>query len=418
MQKGRISSSIGGLLAILALVSLTVLAACGDNTSIANSLLATSSTTPSTARTTTGPGFNSTSPTPLPVSTLTGQIKIGALATLSGNNSPFGISHKNGYDLAIEELNNSKFLGSATLQLVTLDDKGEKQEGISVMTRLIDQERVVAALGPTLSSTALAADPIAQQKGIPVLGTSNSAANITDMGNFIFQANLPETGVAPVMIAQVKAKLNPKKAALIYEATNEYTKGANDVFKAELQKNGISVTGNEPYNKGDTDFHTQLNKIKATQPDLLIVSGLIGEAVPLVQQAREVGITQPILGPTSFNIPDIYTRGKEAAEGIIAGSAWFPGNTGPKSQAFVAAYKKKYNIEPDQFAVQAYTGAYLMATAIRNANSTDPKAIRDALAQLKDVDSALGNFSFDANRNPVYSPVVVTVKDGKFQLFQ
>jgi len=392
MQKGRISGSTGSLLAILALVSLTLLAACGDNTPITNSLLATSST-PSTTRTTTGPGVSSTSPTPVPVSTLTGQIKIGALVTLSGNNSPYGISHKNGYDLAVEELNNSKFLGSATLQLVTLDDKGEKQEGISAMTRLVDQEKVVAVLGPTLRSTALAADPIAQQKGIPVLGASISAANITDMGNFIFQASLPENGVVPAAIAQVKTKLNPQKAALVYEATNEYTKGANDVFKAELQKNGITVTANEAYNRGDTDFHTLFNKIKATQPDLLIVSGLIGETVPLVQQAREVGITQPILGPTSFNIPDIYTGGKEAAEGIIAGSAWFSGSTGPKSQVFVAAYKKKYNIEPDQFATQAYTGAYLLATAIRNANSTDPKAIRDALAQLKDIDSALGNFS-------------------------
>lgn len=414
MQKGRVSGISGGLLVILAMVLMLVLAACGDNTAIPTSNPLPGTTTP---RATFGSSSSNT-PTSQPASTLTGQVKIGMLATLSGSNSPFGIAQKNGYDLALEELNNSKYLGNATIQLIPLDDKGEKQEGIRLMTQLIDQEKVAAVLGPTLSSTALAADPIAQQKSVPVLGTSNSAANITDIGNFIFQVNLSETKLVPAVIAEVKAKLNPRKAALLYEATNEYTKGTNDVFKAELQKNGINLAGNESFNKGDTDFRTQLNKIKAAQPDILIVSGLIGEAVPLVQQAREVGITQPILGANSFNIPDIYTRGKEAAEGIITGGAWFSGNTGPKSQAFAAAYKRKYNIEPDQFAAQAYTGAYLLAAAIRNANSTDPKAIRDALAQLKDFDSALGNFSFDANRNPLHDAVVVTVKGGKFQLLQ
>jgi branched-chain amino acid transport system substrate-binding protein len=349
---------------------------------------------------------------------LSGEIKVGAIETLTGNNSPFGISIKNGQDLAVSEINASKFLGNATINLITLDDKGDKQEGISVMTKLLNQEKVVSVLGPTLSSTAFAADPVAQKAGIPVLATSNTADGITQMGDFIFRDSLPEAGVIPGTIAAVKAKLNPKKAAMMYESTNEFTKSAADVFKKELDKNGIQLTGNEAYSKGDTDFRTQLNKLKAASPDILIVSGLIGEAVPIVQQAREVGFTQPIVGGNGFNTPAIYTQGKEAAEGIIVGSAWFLGSTNPKSQAFVAAYKAKYNADPDQFAAQAYTGAYLMATAIKNADSTDPKAIRDALAQIKDYDSVLGKFSFDANRDPVHQPVTVIVKGGKFELFQ
>lgn len=412
MTKGRVSPGFG-LLTALALVLITLLSACGDNTATT-----VAPTAPAISAATAAAGTTAAGNTTGAASTLTGAIKIGGIETLSGNNSPFGISIKNGFDLAIEEMNNSKFLGAATINLVSLDDKGDKQEGISVMTKLIDQEKVVAVLGPTLSSTALAADPIAQQKGIPVLGTSNTANGITEMGNFVFRNSLPEASVIPGAVAQVKAKLSPKKAAMMYESTNEFTKSADDVFKAELQKNGITLTGNEAYSKGDTDFRTQLNKLKATTPDILIVSGLIGEAVPIVQQAREVGITQPILGGNGFNTPTIYTSGKDAAEGVIVGSAWFLGSTNPKSQAFAAAYKKKYNADADQFAAQAYTGAYLMATAIKNANSTDPKAIRDALAQIKNYDSILGTFSFDANRNPVHDPVVVTVKGGKFQLFQ
>lgn len=409
MNEGRFSPRFS-FLVFLSLVSMTLLAACGDNTATTTPITAAGS-----VATTAAAGSVTTAAA---AGNLSGEIKVGALVTLTGNNSPFGIAIKNGYDLAVSEINESKFLGGATIKLVALDDKGDKQEGISVMSKLLDQEKVVSVLGPTLSSTALAADPLAQKAGVPVLATSNTANGITQMGDFIFRNSLPEAGVIPGTIAAVKAKLNPKKAAIMFESTNEFTKSAADVFKAELEKNSIQITGTEAYSKGDADFRTQLNKLKAASPDILIVSGLIGEAVPIVQQAREVGFTQPIIGGNGFNTPTIYKDGKEAAEGIIVGSAWFLGSTNPKSQAFVAAFKKKFNTDPDQFAAQAYDGAYLMATAIKNAGAANSKAIRDALAQIKNYEGVLGTFSFDANRDPVHQPVTVIVKGGKFELFQ
>lgn len=353
-----------------------------------------------------------------PSGNLSGEIKLGAVETLTGDNSSYGISIKNALDLAVQEINQNKYLGNATISLTTLDDKADKQEGISVTQRLINQDKVVGIIGPTLSSTAFAADPIAQQAGIPVLATSNTANGITDMGNFIFRDSLPEAGVIPGTIDAVAKKLSPKKAAIMYEVTNEFTKSAYDVFVASLQKNNIQVTDTEAYNHGDTDFRTQLTKIKATNPDLLVVSALIGEAVPIIQQAREVGITQPIVGGNGFNNPNIYKQGGQAAEGVIVGSAWFVGSTNPKSQAFVEAYRKKYNSDPDQFAAQAYDGMYLMASAIKNAGSANPKAIRDALAAIRNYNGVLGNFSFDDHRDPVHQPVVLQVKGGKFELFQ
>src|SRR5690349_15957727 len=214
MTKGRVSPRFT-FFVILALVSMTLLAACGDNTATAPAptTAAALPTTAAAAATTAAAGATTAAGgTTAAASTLTGQIKIGAIATLTGNNSPFGIAIKNGFDLAVEEMNNNKFLGGATIQLVTLDDKGDKQEGISVMTKLLDQEKVVAVLGPTLSSTALAADPIAQQKGVPVLGTSNTANGITEMGNFVFRDSLPEASVIPGAVSGVSVKLKPKKA--------------------------------------------------------------------------------------------------------------------------------------------------------------------------------------------------------------
>lgn len=423
MQVRRVPVRVS-LALVLAILSLSMLAACGDNTATtapaattAASATAAATTAAATTAAATTAAATSAATTAASGGNLSGEVKVGAVLTLTGDNSPYGISQKNAIELAIGEINDSKFLGNATIKLSTVDDKGDKQEGISVMTKLVQQDKVSAVLGPTLSATALAADPIAQKAGIPVLGVSNTANGITEMGNFVFRDSLPESGVLPGVIDAVKAKLSPKKAAIIYESTNEFTKSAFDVFKSSLDKNGIQITGTEAYSHGDTDFRTQLNKLKAGNPDILVVSGLIGEAVPVVQQAREVGITQPIVGGNGFNTPTIYKNAKDAAEGVIVGSAWFLGSSNPKSKAFVDAYKKKYNADPDQFAAQAYTGAYLMATAIKNAGSTDPKAIRDALAQIKNYDSPLGTFSFDDNRNPVHQPVVLTVKGGKFDLF-
>ncbi len=432
MQLRRGSLTLN-LSVVLALVAMTLLAACGDPTATtapaattAVATTAASATTAAAATTAASAATTAASATTAAAGAttaataggkLSGEIKVAALLTLTGDNSVYGSSQKNALELAIGEINDNKFLGGATIKLVVLDDKGDKQEGISVMTKALEQEKVSAVLGPTLSATAFAADPLAQKAGIPVLGMSNTANGITEMGNFVFRNSLPESGVIPGVIDAVKAKSSPKKAAVLYEVTNEFTKSAYDVFKASLEKNGIQISGTESYNKGDTDFRTQLNKLKAGGPDILVVSGLIGEAIPIVQQAREVGITQPIVGGNGFNSPNIYKQAKDAAEGIVVGSAWFLGSPNPKSKAFVDAYKKKYNADPDQFSAQAYDAAYLMATALKTAGSTDAKAIRDALAGIKDFDGVLGKFSFDANRNPVHPPVVLTVKGGKFDVY-
>jgi len=348
---------------------------------------------------------------------LSGEIKIGAMETLTGDNAMYGIPMKNALDLATEEINASGFLGKAKIKLIVLDDKADKQEGISVINKLITQEKVSIVIGPTLSKVAFTADPIAQKAGVPVLAHSNTAIGITAMGNYIFRDSLLEASVIPQTIAAVKAKLKAKKAAILYEVTDEFTKSAFDVFKKTLETNGITITGIETYNKGDGDFRTQLSKLKSGKPDFFVVSALIGEASPILQQAREVGIKAPIVGGNGFNSPFVIKNAKEAADGLVVGSAWFAGSTNAKSQKFVVAYKKKFGTDADQFAAQAYEALYLAATAIKNAGSSDSKAIRDALALIKNHDGVLGSFSFDANRDPVHPSVTLTVKNGAFALY-
>ena len=345
-------------------------------------------------------------------------IKIGVVETLTGDNSAYGISIRKGIELAAQEIGASKLLGSSQLSLVVADDKADKQEGISVYNKLINEDKVSAIIGPTLSSTAFAADPIAQSALVPVLGTSTTAIGITAMGDYIFRDSLPQAAVIPGTLAAVVAKYKPQKAAILFESDQEYSKSEAEVFKTALAAQNIQLVGTESYSKGDSDFRTQLQKLSARKPDLYVFCSLVGEAIPVLQQAREIGITQPIVGGNGFNSPNILANAKEAAEGLIVGSSWFIDSPVSASKAFVAAFKAKYGGDPDQFASQGYAGLYILATAIKNAGSADRAAIRDALAKIKGLDTTLGSFSFDENRDPVCQSVPLVVKDGKYALFQ
>lgn len=361
-----------------------------------------------------------TAPQPAAVAGLSGEIPIGAVWSLTGAAAIYGPSQKNAAELAVEEINKSGFLGRATLKLITEDDRSTKEGAIAAFEKLINQDKVVAILGPTLSNSAKAADPIAQEKKVVVQGVSNTAGGIVEMGDFVFRDSLPEAAVIPNTIKATKDKLGYTKVAVMYGDDDAFTKGGYDVFKKTLEDNGVEILTTETFKKGDTDYSAQLTKIKGLNPEAIVVSALAEEAAGIMTQGRQLGIpdTVPFIGGNGFNSPKLAQLAGPAAEGAISGAAWFIGSDAAGNQDFVKAYNAKYGADPDQFAAQAYAGAYIFANAIKDAGSADSQAIRDAMAQIKDLDTVLGKFSFDADRNPVHTPVLQVVKDGKFALYK
>jgi branched-chain amino acid transport system substrate-binding protein len=345
---------------------------------------------------------------------LSGTITLGAVFALSGSASVYGVSQQNAVNLAVQDINGSGYLGGATLAVTFEDSAGDRNQAITAMTKLVTEDQVTAVIGPTLSSEALAADPVAQENSTVVLGVSNTASGITEMGNFVFRDSLPEASVIPGTIATAIQTLGLTKVGVLYGNDDDFTVGGYNVFKQELEKNGVTISDTETFAKGDTDFSAQLTNILGQSPDAIVVSALAAEATQIITQARSQGWTGPIIGGNGFNSPAILTNSGAASEGVIVGAAWNQGSPNAMSQGLIAEYTAANGNGPDQFAVQAYTGTWLLATAIRCANSADHTAIRDALAGIKDFASPLGNFSFDENRNPVHEPVVQIVKDGKF----
>ena len=358
---------------------------------------------------------------PASASSLPAEITLGAVHDLSGATALYGTAIQKGIDLAVKQMNEKKFLGEGvTVKVAYEDAAGDPKQAIAAYEKLIANPGVVVILGPTLSSEAKSADPIAQKAGVPVIASSNTAAGITEIGDYIFRTSLPESAVIPNTIKVTKAALGLKKVAVMYGNDDAFTQSGYDVFKAALKAEGIEILTEETFAKGDTDFSAQLTKIQSLKPDAIVVSALAEEGANIMAQARTLGIPDSIrfIGGNGFNSPKLAEIAGKAAEGAISGSAWNVASSYPASADFVKAFNTEYGANPDQFAAQAYTAAWAAATAIKNANSVDHAAVRDALSKISGLESPLGSFSFDAKRDPVHDAVVLTIKDGKFTVFQ
>lgn len=339
------------------------------------------------------------------------EARIGAAFSLTGAAAVYGASQQNGAKLAVDEVNEA---GGVKIDLKIEDDASDPNQGINLFKRFINQDNVAAIIGPTLSNTAFSADPEAVKAGVVVLGVSNTAAGITDMGEWVFRDSLTEGQVIPQTIAAAKTKFNLVKVAVLYGQDDAFTKSGYDVFKQALADSAIEVTTTETFSKGDRDFSAQLTKILGTAPDAIVVSALAEEGAGIITQARGLGIDVPIIGGNGFNSPAIIKNAGKDAEGVVVGAAWNSASQSPENQAFLSAYQAAYGSAPDQFATQAYSGVKLLAEAIKRAGSPDRQAIRDALLGIRDFPTPLGSFSFTEKRDADHPAVVQIVKDGTF----
>ncbi len=348
------------------------------------------------------------------------EIRIGVAFALSGPIAVYGTSQRNGVQLAADEINAKGGINGHKLVLVVEDEQGKKEEAINVFKKLIFQDRVLAIIGPTLSNSAFAADPIANAAKVPVLGVSNTASGITDIGPYIFRNSITEADILPIVIRTVTQKRGIRKVAVMYGNDDAFTKSGYEIFRQALADNRIEVLTTETFAKGDVDFSAQLTKIRALKPDAIVVSALAEEAANIILQARQLGIPDsvPFIGGNGFNSPKLFQIAGKAAEGTFVGGPWSIEDRSPKNVAFVEAYTKRYGSPPDQFAAQAYDGLYIVAAAVAKAETTtDRERVREALAGLKGFVGATGPFEFKPNRDAKQDGKVFLVKGGKFTLF-
>ena len=325
-------------------------------------------------------------------------IKIGVAEALSGGAAQYGISIRNGFQMAADEINSAGGVNGSQIELVIEDEQGKKDEAINAFKKLIFQDKALMLFGPTLSNSAQAADPIAQGAKIVVFGTSNTADGITSIGDHVFRNSVTEADVLPVTLRTAAKVAKIKKVAVLYGNDDVFTKSGYDNFKKALDDQKMPVTTTETFAKGDVDFKAQLTKIKATNPDAIVLSALIAEGAPIMVQARQLGMNLPFIGGNGMNSVKVFDLAKGASDGLWVGSPWSIENRTPENNSFVIAYTKKYSSPPDQFAAQAYDAMHIATEALKKIRlsgdlAKDREALQAALPAIKWT-GATGPFSF------------------------
>lgn len=340
--------------------------------------------------------------------------KIGVVSIITGPGAAYGEAITNGFRLAQKEINEA---GAVRIDLVIEDSAGKGEQALSAAQKLINSDRVAAILGPTLSTEMKVVGPEANASGVPIMGTSTTAAGITQIGPYVFRNSLPESLAIPASVGKAVKKYGIRKVAILYGNDDVFTKSGFDTMKKVAEDLKLQVLTVETFQKGQADYKAQLTKIKGLSPDAVFCSALYEEGGVILSQARKMGIRVPVVGGNGFNSPKVIEIAKEAADGLVVATPWFVEKNDPKVRSFVTRYEKAYGKKPDQFAAQAYDGLHIMAEGIAKAGTADRKALRDALAGIRNFKGVMGTFSFDAERDVVMEPSVLIVKNGKFRLF-
>ena len=342
-------------------------------------------------------------------------IKIGVFEPLTGNYAAGGEIEVEGIKLANQLY--PEVLGKK-VELVIVDNKSDKAEAASAVARLIEKEKVCAIIGSYSSSLSIPAGDMVKESEVPCVAPSATNPLVTQGNDYYFRVCFIDPFQGKVM-ARYAYNQGAKKAAIIQEVSNDYAVGLASFFKEEF----IKLTGDKNsvvdvlnYQTGDNDFSAQLTNIKGKNPDVVFAPGNFTESALIVKQGKQLGITAPFLGGDTWEIDEFLKVGGAEVEGVAFSTFFDPSVTfTPESTKFLDAFKKAY---PDKEAAAAtalgYDSYIVILNAIERANSADPKAIRDALAETKDFDGAAGVITLDANGDAIKDAVIKTVKDGKF----
>ena len=363
------------------------------------------------AATSGAPAGNTQAAAPYPADAKT--ILLGEYGSLTGAQATFGQSTDNAIKMARDEINaKGGVLGKPVA--IALEDDGSRAEQVPLaINKLISEKNVLAILGEVASSNSLAAAPICQAAGVPMLSPTSTNPKVTQVGDYIFRSCFIDPFQGSVMATFAGGDLKAKTAAIFTDVKSDYSKGLTEFFKKQFVAQGGKIVSEENYRAGETDFRGQLTNIKGTKPDVIYVPGYYTEVANIAVQARSLGIDVPLLGGDGWDSPKLFEIGGKAVNGCYISNHYSPENKAPKVVKFVTDYKKKYGETPDGLAAVAYDAAYIMFDAIKRSGGTDRAKLRDALAATKNFAGVTGNISMDKDRNAQKPIVILKIQDGK-----
>ena len=349
------------------------------------------------------------------------QINIGLNYELSGEVATYGSDSRDGIELAIKEINeNGGVLGGKMINLVIKDNKSDPAEATSVAEALFTGEDVVAALGPATSGNFRATIPSAMTHEIPIISSSATADDditVDKDGNvrdFVFRTCFTDSFQGKTMAAFAKNNLSATKAVIFADNSSDYAKGLAANFKSVFTENGGTIVAEEGYMAKDKDFNAVLTKFKSMEFDVIYIPGYYQEVGLIIKQARELGITAPILGGDGFDSAELVElSGKEAANDIFFSNHYSALDQDPIVQDFIKMHNELTGKDPSAFVAMGYDLGMYIADALERAGEVSPAALQKALASTEEFIGVTGRFSVDENHNVVKDAVVIELQGGE-----
>lgn len=342
-----------------------------------------------------------------------GTVTFGVSAPITGNQAQYGEDIRAGAELAIEHINETSMVPGATFQLVVEDSKGDPQEAANVAQKFAARGDISAVVGDFSSTACLAAAPIYQRAGIVMMTPTASHPDITKTGNFIFRNTPIASSEADAVTDWGTKDLGFKKVAVIGR-NDDYGRAYGALFKQRAEENGATVVGEEYINADTQDLKPVITGMRASKPDCVFLALFQVEASLLFRQSQEMNFKPTFMSGAGLFNPQVLTLARDAANGLLLVSTYFPESDRPQVKEFVALYQKKHEGVPSKFVAHAFDGASLLANAVKVAGSADPAKVRDALAMTKDFPAVTGDVTIDADREIVLSLQRLAIENEQF----
>lgn len=337
-------------------------------------------------------------------------IKVGVYLDLSGQTSSFGQSTKNGIEMARDEINNAGGINGRKIELVIEDEQGEPGKVTTVVTKLLRQDQVKALIGEVASTNSLTAAPKAQEAKVPMITPSSTNPEVTKKGDYIFRVCFIDPFQGEVMAKFAANTLKAKRAAILSDFNSDYSKGLTQFFKQSFTKLGGEIVNEKSYTQSDRDFSSQLTSIRASNPDVIYIPGYYGQVGVIAKQARQQGITVPLLGGDGWDAPQLWELGGDALNNTFISNHYSVDDPSPLIKKFVDDYKARYKVTPDSLAALGYDAMKVLGDALKRAGTTDEPQLRDAIAQTKNFPGVTGTITMNSERNVDKPATVLELK--------
>ena len=343
------------------------------------------------------------------------EVKIGVYLSLTGSTDSYGLSAKKGFDMALNEINESGGLLGKNVRLITIDDASRSYMAVMAVKNLIEKEGVCSILGEVISARTHAAAPFCQAAEIPMVTPASTHPEVTNVGDYIFRTCFIDPFQGEVMASYAYNNLKLRTIATFMDLKNEYSMNLGRIFNDKFAELGGKIITTEFYSEGDTDFSFQIRKLQNSAPQAVFLPGYFSEVSRIAVQARKLGLKIPFLGTDGWDSPRLLESAGKEMEGCYFSNHFSPEIDLPAVRNFVEKYRAAYDGQtPDATAVLAYDAAMVLFDAIKRAGTDKPQIIRKALSETRDFPGVVGPITIDENRNAIKPAVILRIEKGTF----